>query len=185
MMSHTSGNILPYGDKRPRIAADAFVAPTAVIIGDVEIGSGASIWFGCVLRGDVNSIRIGARTNIQDGTIIHGNHESEEFPAKGVRTVIGADVTVGHMAVLHACTVEDGGFVGIKACLLDGSYVESQGMVAAGALVTPGKRVRRGELWAGSPAKLLRPLTQAELDYFPYSARHYRELADSYRTGSR
>jgi gamma-carbonic anhydrase len=177
-----SGNILSYGDKRPRIAADAFVAPTAMIIGDVEIGSGASIWFGCVLRGDVNSIRIGARTNIQDGTIIHGNHESEEFPAKGVRTVIGSDVTVGHMAVLHACTVEDGGFVGIKACLLDGSYVESRGMVAAGALVTPGKRVRRGELWAGSPAKLLRSLTQVELDYFPYSARHYRELADSYRT---
>jgi gamma-carbonic anhydrase len=163
----------------PRIAPDAFVAETAVIIGDVEIGAEASIWYGCVLRGDSNSIKIGARTNIQDGTIIHVNHEREG--AAGTKTTIGADVTVGHMALLHACTLEDGSFVGMKACVMDGVVVETGAMVAAGALVTPGKRVKRGELWAGSPAKLMRPLSEKEIAYFAYSAQHYAELAASYR----
>src|SRR3972149_3911770 len=101
---------------------------------------------------------LGEGTNIQDGTIVHGNTEVEAHPARGYRTTIGSGVTVGHMALLHACTLEDDSFVGIKACLLDGAVVESQGMVAAGALLTPGKRVRRGELWAGSPARPLRTL---------------------------
>jgi carbonic anhydrase/acetyltransferase-like protein (isoleucine patch superfamily) len=174
-----SNVILPYQGILPKVAADAFIASTAVVIGDVEIGAEASIWFGCVLRGDSNSIRIGARTNIQDGTIIHVNHEREG--AAGTKTTIGADVTVGHMALLHACTVEDGAFIGMKACLMDGVVVESGGMVAAGALVTPGKRVRKGELWAGSPAKLMRPLSEKEMAYFAYSARHYCEVAASYR----
>ena len=177
-----TGLILPYGGKTPRIAADAFVAPTAVVIGDVEIGAGSSIWFGCVLRGDVNAIRIGEGTNIQDGTIIHGNTEVEAHPARGYRTTIGSGVTVGHMALLHACTLQDGSFVGIKACLLDGATVEGEGMVAAGALLAPGKRVRRGELWVGSPARCLRDLTPAELDGFRWTAAHYRELAADYRT---
>ena len=168
-----------YEGIHPKVASDAFIAPTAVIIGDVEIGSEASIWFGCVLRGDSNSIRIGARTNIQDGTVIHVNHEREG--AAGTKTTIGADVTVGHMALLHACTVEDGAFIGMKACLMDGVYVESGAMVAAGALVTPGKRIRKGELWAGSPAKLMRPLTDKEAAYFGYSAKHYCEVAATYR----
>ncbi|HEY4164034.1 MAG TPA: gamma carbonic anhydrase family protein [Dongiaceae bacterium] len=171
--------ILPYNGVTPKIAPDAFVAETAVIIGDVEIGPGASIWYGCVLRGDSNSIRIGARTNIQDGTIIHVNHEREG--AAGTRTVIGADITVGHMALLHACTLEDGSFVGMKACVMDGAVVETGAMVAAGALVTPGKRVKRGELWAGSPAKPMRPLSEKEIAYFAYSAKHYAELAATYR----
>jgi carbonic anhydrase/acetyltransferase-like protein (isoleucine patch superfamily) len=171
--------ILPYNGVTPKIAPDAFVAETAVIIGDVEIGPGASIWYGCVLRGDANSIRIGARTNIQDGTIIHVNHEREG--AAGTRTVIGADITVGHMALLHACTLEDGSFVGMKACVMDGAVVETGAMVAAGALVTPGKRVKRGELWAGSPAKPMRPLSEKEIAYFAYSAKHYAELAATYR----
>nr|WP_298684892.1 gamma carbonic anhydrase family protein [uncultured Dongia sp.] len=174
-----SAVILPYEGVLPKIAPDAFIASTAVVIGAVEIGAEASIWFGCVLRGDSNSIRIGARTNIQDGTIIHVNHEREG--AAGTKTVIGTDVTVGHMALLHACTVEDGAFIGMKACLMDGVVVESGGMVAAGALVTPGKRVRKGELWAGSPAKLMRPLSDKEMAYFAYSAKHYCEVAASYR----
>jgi carbonic anhydrase/acetyltransferase-like protein (isoleucine patch superfamily) len=176
-----SALILPYQGIIPQIAADAFIAATAVVIGAVEVGSEASIWFGCVLRGDSNSIRIGARTNIQDGTVIHVNHEREG--AAGTKTTIGADVTVGHMALLHACTVEDGAFIGMKACLMDGVVVESGGMVAAGALVTPGKRVRKGELWAGSPAKLMRALSEKEMAYFAYSARHYCEVAASYRNG--
>ena len=176
-----SGIVMPYKGILPQIAADAFIASTAVIIGAVEIGAEASIWFGCVLRGDSNSIRIGARTNIQDGTVIHVNHEREG--AAGTKTTIGADVTVGHMALLHACTVEDGAFVGMKACLMDGVHVESGAMVAAGALVTPGKRIRKGELWAGSPAKLMRSLTDKEMAYFAYSAKHYCDVAATYRKG--
>ncbi|WP_374313457.1 gamma carbonic anhydrase family protein [Dongia sp.] len=176
-----SGIVMPYKGILPQIAGDAFIASTAVVIGAVEIGAEASIWFGCVLRGDSNSIRIGARTNIQDGTVIHVNHEREG--AAGTKTTIGADVTVGHMALLHACTVEDGAFIGMKACLMDGVHVESGAMVAAGALVTPGKRIRKGELWAGSPAKMMRLLTEKEMAYFTYSAKHYCDVAATYRKG--
>ena len=165
----------------PTVAASAFVAETAVIIGDVTIGEQASIWYGCVLRGDGNFIRVGARTNIQDGTIVHVNHEREG--AAGTRTIIGADVTIGHMALIHACTLEDGCFIGMQACVMDGAVVESGAMVAAGALVTPGKRVKRGELWSGSPAKLMRKLTESELKYFSYTVEHSREMAESYRNG--
>lgn len=174
-----SSLIIPYNGILPKIASDAFVAATAVVIGNVEIGPESSVWFGCVLRGDSNSIRIGARTNVQDGTVIHVNHEREG--AAGTRTTIGAEVTIGHMALLHACTIEDNAFIGMKACVMDGVVVENGAMVAAGALVTPGKRVKRGELWAGSPAKLMRQLTEKEMAYFAYSARHYCEVAASYR----
>jgi carbonic anhydrase/acetyltransferase-like protein (isoleucine patch superfamily) len=171
--------IRPHHGIAPAIAASAFVAETAVVIGDVTIGEQASIWYGCVLRGDGNFIRVGARTNIQDGTIVHVNHEREG--AAGTRTVIGADVTIGHMALIHACTLEDGCFIGMQACVMDGVVVESGAMVAAGALVTPGKRVKRGELWGGSPAKLMRTLTDSELKYFSYTVEHYIEMAESYR----
>ncbi len=176
-----SGLIRAFGGRLPRIAPDAFIAETAVVIGDVEIGAGSSIWYGCVLRGDSNAIRIGAQTNIQDGTIIHVNHEREG--AAGTRTMIGSDITVGHMALLHACTLEDGCFIGMKACIMDGVVVETGAMVAAGALVTPGKRVKRGELWAGSPAKLMRSLSDKEIAYFAYSAQHYAENAARYLAG--
>ncbi|HEV8389776.1 MAG TPA: gamma carbonic anhydrase family protein [Dongiaceae bacterium] len=165
----------------PSIAPSAFIAETAVVIGDVTIGEQASIWYGCVLRGDGNTIRVGARTNIQDGTIVHVNHEREG--TAGTRCIIGADITIGHMALIHACTLEDGCFVGMKACVMDGAVVESGAMVAAGALVTPGKRVKRGELWAGSPAKLMRKLSEAELNYFSYTVEHYVEQAASYLKG--
>lgn len=173
--------IRPHHGVTPTIAADAFVAETAVVIGDVTIGEQASIWYGCVLRGDGNTIRVGARTNIQDGTIVHVNHEREG--AAGTRTIIGADVTIGHMALIHACTLEDGCFIGMQACVMDGAVVESGAMVAAGALVTPGKRVKRGELWGGSPAKPMRKLTEAELKHFGYTVEHYLEMAASYRNG--
>lgn len=173
--------IRPHHGITPAIAASAFVAETAVVIGDVTIGEQASIWYGCVLRGDGNFIRVGARTNIQDGTIVHVNHERER--AAGTRTIIGADVTIGHMALIHACTLEDGCFIGMQACVMDGVVVESGAMVAAGALVTPGKRVKRGELWGGSPAKLMRKLTESELNYFSYTVEHYVEMAESYRNG--
>src|SRR4029453_3430081 len=130
--------IRPHHGATPTSAASAFVAETAVVIGDVTIGDEASIWYGCVLRGDSNSIRIGARTNIQDGTIIHVNPKRER--GAGPRTTIGAHITVGPAALLHACTLEDGCFIGMKACVMDGVVVESGAMVAAGALVTPGQR---------------------------------------------
>lgn len=171
-----SSLILPFTGTTPTIDDSAFVAATATVIGDVVIGPETGIWFGCVVRGDVNEIRIGARTNIQDGTVIHVSGE-------GQGTYIGDDITVGHMALLHACTLESGCFIGMKACVMDGAYVESGAMVAAGALVTPGKRVKRGELWAGSPARAIRPLTDRELAYFPVSARKYAELARAYRGG--
>ena len=177
-----SGLILPFGNLVPTIAGDAFIAANATVIGDVEIGALSGIWFGCVVRGDGNSIRIGERTNIQDGTVIHVNAERDGGRgAVGWRTTIGSDITVGHMALLHACTLEDGAFVGMKAVVMDGCVVEGQGMVAAGALLTPGKRVRKGELWAGSPAKLMRQMSAVEFEYLTYSARHYVELAAAYR----
>jgi carbonic anhydrase/acetyltransferase-like protein (isoleucine patch superfamily) len=175
-------SVLTFGNHLPAIAADAFVAETATVIGDVEIGAQASIWFGSVLRGDHNSIRIGARSNIQDGTVIHINAQQDGGRGRpGWCTTIGSDVTVGHMALLHGCTLEDGSFVGMKACVMDGAVVEGGAMVAAGALVTPGKRVRRGELWAGSPARLMRALTPPELESFASSVRHYVESGQAFR----
>ena len=181
-----SGLVLPFRDFQPRLAASAFIAQTAVVIGDVEIGEDCGIWYGCVLRGDGNVIRIGPRTNIQDGTTIHVNEEKDGGRgANGIACYIGADVSVGHMALLHACTLEDGSFVGMKACVMDGAVVETGGMVAAGALVTPGKRVRKGELWAGSPAKPMRQLTAAEAEMFQWTVDHYVERARVFRSSSR
>jgi carbonic anhydrase/acetyltransferase-like protein (isoleucine patch superfamily) len=169
-----SAIILPFGGKWPVIHPDAFIATGAVVAGDVEIGADSGIWFGCVLRGDVNQIRIGSRTNIQDGTVIHCTRN-------GFACLIGDDITVGHGAILHACTLESGSFVGMGAVVLDGAVIESGGMVAAGALVAPGKRVRSGELWAGNPAKLMRALTSEDLAFFPKSVAHYVDLAHDYR----
>jgi len=169
-----SAVILPHHGIWPTIHETAWIAPTASVIGDVEIGEGSGIWFGCTVRGDVNVIRIGARTNIQDGTVIH-------VTTGGHGTFIGDGVTVGHMALLHACTIESGAFIGMKACLMDGVVVEPGGMVAAGALVTPGKRVGAGQLWAGSPARHLRDVNDKERDFMPVSAERYAGLAREYR----
>ena len=169
-----SGLILPFDGILPTIEPEAWVAPNATVIGNVTIGAGSSIWFGTVVRGDVHEIRIGERTNIQDNTVVH-------VTGGKLGTYIGSDITIGHGAILHACTLEDGCFVGMGAVILDGAVVESGAMVAAGALVTPGKRVRKGELWSGSPAKLFRPLSEQDLAFFPVSARGYAELAAKYR----
>ena len=165
--------IKPYKDKTPVIGKDVFLAENAAIIGDVVIGDESSIWYGCTVRGDVNNIIIGARTNVQDGTVIHVSSTLQG-------TYIGNDVTVGHMALLHACTIEDAAFIGMQACVMDGAYIETGAMVAAGALVTPGKRVLSGQLWGGSPAKFMRELTEEEKTYIPYSAKHYVGIAKNY-----
>jgi carbonic anhydrase/acetyltransferase-like protein (isoleucine patch superfamily) len=168
------GVILPYQGVLPTIDADAFIAPTAVVVGDVVIGAGSSVWFNCTIRGDVHEIRIGERTNIQDGTVVH-------VTGGKFGTYIGSDITIGHGAVIHACTLEDGCFIGMGATILDGAVVESGAMVAAGAVVTPGKRVPTGELWGGNPAKLLRPLKPEDIAFFPKSAANYAALGRRYR----
>lgn len=165
--------LLPYQGKLPKIHPTAFIAPGAVIIGDVEIGAYSNIWFGCVIRGDVNYIRIGERTNIQDGTVVHVTRVTSP-------THIGSGITIGHQALLHACTLEDNCFIGMGAQILDDAVVESKAMVAAGALVTPKKRVPSGQLWAGNPAKFMRDLTAKDLAFFPVSAENYVRLGQEY-----
>lgn len=158
----------------PTINPRAFVAQTAAVIGDVHLGAESGIWYGCVVRGDVNEIRIGERTNIQDLTMIH-------CAERGQGTYLGDGITVGHSAVLHACTIEDNALIGIQACVMDDCLVEAGAMVAAGALVTPGKVVKAGEVWAGRPAKKLRDITQKDLDFFDINRQRYERLADEYR----
>ena len=147
-----AGLILPHRGLHPKIAEDVFIAETAVVIGDVEIGAGSSIWYGCVLRGDVNRIRVGGNTHLQDGTIV------------------------------HACTVGDGAFIGMRSVILDRAVVEPRAMVAAGAVVTPGKTVPSGQIWAGLPARYWRDMSAAEIAEAAWIAEHYRELGASYLT---
>lgn len=167
------GRLLPYKDKRPRIAPDAFVADGTQIIGDVDIASRVNVWFNCVIRGDEQAVTIGANTNVQDGTVIHVHSLKQG-------TYIGADVTIGHMSLLHACTLEDGAFCGMGGIVLDGAVIEGGAMLAAGAMLTPGKRIPRGELWAGRPARLARKLTRDELDGMRRTIETYTVRAEEY-----
>jgi carbonic anhydrase/acetyltransferase-like protein (isoleucine patch superfamily) len=169
--------ILPYDGKAPRLAASAFLAEGSVVVGDVEIGDGSSLWFGTIVRGDVNSVRIGARTNVQDMSVVHVT--SRTHP-----TVIGDDVTVGHRAVLHGCTIQDRCLVGIGAIVLDGAVVGPDAMVGAGALVPPGMVVPPGTLVLGAPAKVKRPLTPDEIAFLRTSAANYAGYAARYRGGA-
>jgi carbonic anhydrase/acetyltransferase-like protein (isoleucine patch superfamily) len=169
--------ILAYDGKSPLIAPTAWVAPGAVVTGDVEIGEGSSIWFQSVVRGDVHRIRIGNRTNVQDLSMIHvtgGTHP----------TTVGDDVTIGHRVVLHGCTVKDRCLVGIGAIVLDGAVVEEESMVGAGALVPPGMVVPSGKLVLGAPAKVKRDLTAQERASFLDSAKRYAAYAARYRVGA-
>jgi len=171
--------LLPYrgefspGGVSPRISEKAFIAPGAAVIGDVEIGEDSGVWFGCVIRGDVNIVRIGKRTNIQDGTVIHVTRHTGP-------THIGSGVTIGHSALIHAATLEDNCFIGMRATLMDGVVVESGAQVAAGALVTPGKRIPSGQIWAGSPAKFFRQLNKEEQEFIAISAENYVKHAREY-----
>lgn len=165
--------IHPYQSKLPRLGERVFVAPSAHLAGDLEAGDDCSFWFHVGARGDVHWIRIGARTSIQDGTILHVTHESHPLS-------IGHDVVVAHGCVIHGCTLEDGCLVGIGARVLDGALVERGAQVGAGAVVTPGTRVPAGMLAVGVPAKVLRPLSDAERDNIPEIARRYVRVKDRY-----
>ncbi len=169
--------IYALGDKAPKIHETAFVAPGAVVCGDVTIGPNASIWYGCVLRGDENAIIVGAGSNVQDGAVIHVDN-----PAwGGLPTIIGENALIGHKCMLHGATVEDGGFVGMGATMLDGSRVATGGMLAAGAFLSAKKTVPAGELWAGVPAKKFRDLREGEEKAALLGAAHYVEEAERHR----
>jgi len=169
--------ILPYRNVLPRIHPTAFVAPGVVVIGDVEIGAHANIWFNVVLRGDDAPIRVGPGANIQDGTVVHVTLDQGEH----IPCIIGEGVAIGHMALLHGCTLEPGAFVGMKACVMDRAVVESGAMVAAGAVVTPRKVVRTGELWAGTPARYSRALEARGARLHALGTGTLRRLAAEYR----
>jgi carbonic anhydrase/acetyltransferase-like protein (isoleucine patch superfamily) len=166
--------IAPFGDHRPQIHPTAYVPDLAVVIGDVAIGPGSSLWFHTVVRADVHHVRIGARSNVQDNATIHVVRG--RFP-----TLLGDGVTVGHNAVLHGCTVEDGCLVGMSAVVLDGAVVGAESLVGAGALVTPGTIVPPRSLVLGSPARRVREVSDAELERLRTSATNYVELACRYR----
>jgi gamma-carbonic anhydrase len=170
------GALIPFAGKAPLVDPAAFVAPGARLIGDVEVGPEASIWYNCVLRGDVNRIRIGARANIQDGTIVHCDSPRPGSP-EGHPTLIGEDVLIGHMAMVHGCILRDRAFVGLGAIVMDGCEIESDAMLAAGAMLTPGRRIPSGQLWAGRPAKYVRDLSGAEREAMQAGVAHYVALA--------
>ena len=172
-MSPTSPIILPYKGIRPKFAQNVFVAPGASVIGNVELKSGSSVWFGCVLRGDERAIRVGENTNIQDLTVIHTSRQGRDAE-------IGANVTVGHRVVLHGCTVGDSVLIGIGAIVLDDVSIESGSIVAAGAVVTAGKHIRAGEVWAGCPALCVGEVKGKLAEFIASTPSHYREKAANY-----
>jgi carbonic anhydrase/acetyltransferase-like protein (isoleucine patch superfamily) len=166
--------IRTFAGKTPQIDRSVFLAESCSVIGDVVIGGNSSVWYGTVIRGDVMPIRIGARTSIQDNTVIH---VTSDFSG----TIIGSDCTVGHSAIIHACTVEDFCLIGMGSIILDGARIGRGSLVGAGALVTPGTDIPPGSLVVGSPAKVKRPVNDKEREQIAYGAQHYVELAQRYR----
>lgn len=167
-------SLYSFQNHHPCVAEDVFLAPGCAVIGRAEVQSGSSIWFQVTIRADVNDIHIGRKTNIQDNVVCHVTNKKHPL-------VIGNNVTVGHGAILHGCTLEDTCLVGMGAKVLDGAVVQTGAMVAAGALVGPGKVVRTGQLWAGVPATYKRDLTAEEVAYLSWSADHYATLAATYK----
>jgi carbonic anhydrase/acetyltransferase-like protein (isoleucine patch superfamily) len=171
-----AATIRTFNGKRPELGRGVFLAETSSVIGDVVIGEDSSIWYSAVVRGDVMPIRIGARTSIQDATVIH---VTSDFSG----TIIGSDCTVGHNAIIHACTVEDFCLIGMGSIILDGAVIGRGSLVGAGALVTPGTHIPPGSLVIGSPAKVKRTINDKEREQIAYGAQHYVELARRYLAG--
>lgn len=159
----------------PKLGQNVFIDPTALVIGDVHLGDQSSVWPMAVVRGDMHAIRIGAKTSVQDGAVLHITHAST-FNPKGFPLTIGDEVTIGHKAVLHGCTLGNRILVGMGAIVMDGAEVEDEVIIAAGALVPPKKKLESGYVYAGNPAKQLRPLTAQEKEFFSYSAANYAAL---------
>lgn len=174
--------IRSFENHRPWLGPGAWVDATAMVIGDVRIGADSSVWPMSVIRGDVNHISIGERCNIQDGCVLHVTHDGPYSPG-GRPLVLGNDITVGHKAVLHACTVHDRVLVGMGALVMDGAVIESDVILAAGSLVPPDKILESGHLWRGSPARCVRPLSEEEKARLVYSAAHYVRLKNRHGSG--
>lgn len=172
-----------FEDYSPDIHPSVYIDDSAVVIGQVSVGEKSSVWPLCVIRGDIQRISIGERTNIQDGSVLHLTHGSE-FSAnpEGYPLTIGDDVTIGHKAVLHACTIENRCLIGMGAIVLDGAVIHSEVIVGAGSIVPPGKILESGYLWLGSPVKRIRELSTKEQQFLRYSAKHYTELAERSKT---
>ncbi len=163
----------------PQLDASAWVDDSAVVIGQCTLGPDASVWPNATLRGDVNKIQIGARSNIQDGAVVHTTHQSDL--TTGTQCLVGEDVTIGHNAILHGCTIEDECLIGMGAVVLDNAVVQRYVLVGANSLVPPGKVLESGFLYVGTPVKQVRPLTEKEIAFFKYSAAHYVRLKNDYR----
>lgn len=171
----------PYKDLFPTIGQRVMVDPTSVVVGDVRMAEDVGIWPLVVIRGDVNYVEIGARTNIQDGSVLHVTHKSSYNP-QGNPLLIGEDVTVGHKVMLHGCTIGHRVLVGMGSIVLDGAVIEDEVMIGAGSLVPQNKRLESGYLYLGSPVKQIRPLTEAEIEGLRYSANNYVKWKDEYLT---
>jgi len=169
-----------YAGHKPVIASSTYIDPMALVIGQVTIGEHASLWPMAVVRGDVNSITIGARTNIQDNSVLHVTHDSQYTPG-GQALVLGEAITVGHQVCLHGCTIEHHCLIGIGSIILDGAVLQPYILLGAGSLVPPGKVLEGGYLWHGSPVKRRRSLTDAEMGFFEYSANHYVKFAQQHK----
>ena len=178
-------NIRSYLDQLPQLGQRVYIDEAARVIGDVVRGVDVSVWPFTVIRGDVNYVHIGDRTNVQDGTVIHVSHDGPHAKLGGFATVIGADCTIGHKAIVHACRIEDACLVGMGSVVLDGAVIQKHGFLGAGALLPPGKVMGEGEMWLGAPAKFARKLSDAEIEALFYSAGHYVKLKDEYLSGKR
>lgn len=174
-----SANLRPYKDKSPKMGLRVMIDPTSVVIGDVHLADDVSVWPLVAIRGDVNYVSIGARSNIQDGSVLHVTHQSQDNP-QGNPLIIGEDVTVGHKVMLHGCTIGNRVLVGMGSILLDGAIVEDDVMIGAGSLVPPHKRLESGYLYLGSPIKQIRPLKEAEIEGLKYSANNYVKWKNDY-----
>lgn len=171
--------IRSYLGMTPILGARVFVDPSAVVIGEVELGEDVSVWPLTVIRGDMHHIRIGARTSVQDGAVLHITHASDYNPG-GWPLLIGEDVTIAHQAMLHGCTIGNRVLIGMKAMVMDGAVIEDEVIIAAGAVVPPGKRCESGFVYMGTPAKQQRPISEKERSFFRYTAANYVKLKDKH-----
>jgi len=174
-----SNSVRSFKGKQPKLAKGVFVDTSATVIGDVELGEDCSVWPNTVIRGDMHRIRIGKRCSIQDTSVLHITHASDYNPG-GYPLILGDEVTVGHMAMLHGCTIGNQVLIGMQAMVMDGVVIEDQVVLGAGSLVPPGKTLKSGHLYVGRPAKMVRELTQKELNYFSYTAGNYVKLKNEH-----
>ena len=179
MAHHTRTSLRTFQGKTPQLGLRVLIDPSAVVLGDVKLGDDVSVWPQVAIRGDMHRITVGARTSIQDNTVLHITHAGPYNP-DGYPLDIGCDVTIGHAAVLHGCTIGNRVLIGMGAIVMDGAVVEDDVVIAAAALVTPGKTLRSGYLYAGSPAREIRELRESEMEYFVYSANNYVKLKDQH-----